>query len=209
MGTLYSIFYKIRRVFSVYNLYPPVLLVHHPMNSSSFRLSLATQYHLVALNRYHQNISCILQNPTFTQDYQSLTTSATTGDNQESTDVFIASPSINYQNFLFALVSIWIRSRVTKDYSSLRSSNPKYSRPRLGDPEGPRLRLSNPCIPSNGKGRKCLHTCGLPIAGIQGFEPRYSGPKPDVLPLDDIPIFTRQFVTWPIDYHNLPKKSAP
>lgn len=26
-------------------------------------------------------------------------------------------------------------------------------------------------------------------AGVQGLEPRYSGPKPDVLPLDDTPIF--------------------
>ena len=26
-------------------------------------------------------------------------------------------------------------------------------------------------------------------AGVQGFEPRYSGPKPDVLPLDDTPIY--------------------
>lgn len=26
-------------------------------------------------------------------------------------------------------------------------------------------------------------------AGEQGLEPRYSGPKPDVLPLDDSPIF--------------------
>jgi hypothetical protein len=25
-------------------------------------------------------------------------------------------------------------------------------------------------------------------AGVQGLEPRYSGPKPDVLPLDDTPI---------------------
>ncbi len=175
-------------------------------------------------------------------------------------NVFVAFRLLGYREFLSLqelyrlsrVFRIWIRSRVTKDYSSLRSSNPKYSRPRLGDPEGPRLRLSNPCIPSNGKGRKCLHTCGLPIAGIQGFEPRYSGPKPDVLPLDDIPIylyfkasvllgqmrskievylhfvrmpskqeifdflplddipiFSRQFVTWPIDYHNLPKKSAP
>jgi hypothetical protein len=27
------------------------------------------------------------------------------------------------------------------------------------------------------------------FAGVQGLEPRYSGPKPDVLPLDDTPIF--------------------
>jgi hypothetical protein len=27
-------------------------------------------------------------------------------------------------------------------------------------------------------------------AGVQGLEPRYSGPKPDVLPLDDTPIFS-------------------
>ena len=26
------------------------------------------------------------------------------------------------------------------------------------------------------------------VAGIQGFEPRLDGPKPPVLPLDDIPI---------------------
>ena len=25
------------------------------------------------------------------------------------------------------------------------------------------------------------------FAGVQGLEPRYSGPKPDVLPLDDTP----------------------
>ncbi len=28
------------------------------------------------------------------------------------------------------------------------------------------------------------------FAGVQGLEPRYSGPKPDVLPLDDTPIFS-------------------
>jgi hypothetical protein len=28
------------------------------------------------------------------------------------------------------------------------------------------------------------------FAGVQGLEPRYSGPKPDVLPLDDTPITT-------------------
>lgn len=27
------------------------------------------------------------------------------------------------------------------------------------------------------------------FAGVHGLEPRYSGPKPDVLPLDDTPIF--------------------
>lgn len=45
-----------------------------------------------------------------------------------------------------------------------------------------------PVRTSNGKARKFFRTCGLPIAGGQGIEPRFFGPKPNVLPLDDPPI---------------------
>lgn len=39
------------------------------------------------------------------------------------------------------------------------------------------------------------------MAGVQGLEPRYSGPKPDVLPLDDTPIicFVRMVCSNPAD----------
>ena len=51
-----------------------------------------------------------------------------------------------------------------------------------------RLRLSNPCIPSNGKGHKRMHVYGLPIAMIKGFQPQLKASKSYVLPLDDIPM---------------------
>ena len=97
-----------------------------------------------------------------------------------------------------------IRSRVTNYNCSLRSNSSKCSRPVKSNiellftavPRGPRLRLSNPCIPSNGKGRKCVYTCGLPIAGIQGFEPQLTVPETVVLPLDDIPIFCFVFPSY-------------
>lgn len=33
-------------------------------------------------------------------------------------------------------------------------------------------------------------------AGVQGLEPQYSGPKPDVLPLDDTPMVCADFIPY-------------
>jgi hypothetical protein len=35
---------------------------------------------------------------------------------------------------------------------------------------------------------RCGADSGINLAGRQGFEPRYRGPEPRVLPLDDLPI---------------------
>ena len=80
----------------------------------------------------------------------------------------------------FGHESLSILFRYTHNLLSVRDPDAPAQR-------GPGLRLSNPCIPSNGKGHKRIHVCGLPIAGIQGFEPQLKASKASVLPLDDIP----------------------
>lgn len=62
------------------------------------------------------------------------------------------------------------------------------------------VRLSRPVIQSKSKTAQMNLDGILLLAGGQGLEPRYSGPKPDVLPLDDPPIHGIATVCVPIKY---------